>query len=76
MAHALEVVTNVRSGADGRSVFEARDRRDVEAGKTTRTHGFRTPMPLKDLQPGMYVLRIEAKAGNHTELREVPFSVK
>ena len=76
MAHALEVVTNVRSGADGRSVFEARDRRDVEAGKTTRTHGFRTPVPLKDLPPGMYVLRVEAKAGNQSGVREVPFSIK
>ncbi len=76
MAHALNVVVGVRSAADGRSVFETRDRRDVEAGKTTRMHGFTTPVPMKDFQPGMYVLRVEAAAGTQTALREVPFEVK
>ncbi len=76
MAHALNLVVSVRSGADGRGVFETRDRRDVEAGKTTRTHGFTTPVPLKELPPGIYVLRVEASAGNQTAVRELPFEVK
>jgi hypothetical protein len=75
-AHALEVVVSVRSGADGRSVFETRDRRDVEAGRNTRMHGFTTPVPLKDLQPGMYVLKVEATAAKQTAVREVPFEVR
>jgi hypothetical protein len=57
-------------------VFETRDRRDVEAGNRTRTHGFTTPVPLGDLQPGMYVLRVEATAGSATAQREIPFEVK
>ena len=75
MAHALNYVVNVRS-ADGRGVFENRDRRDVEAGKTARMHGFTTPVPLKDMQPGMYVLHVEASAGNQTAVRDVPFEVR
>jgi hypothetical protein len=76
MAHAMNFVVRVVNAADGRSVFETRDRRDVDAGKTTRMHGFTTPVPLKDLPPGMYVLRVEATAGSQTALREVPFEVK
>jgi VWFA-related protein len=75
MAHALNYVVNVRS-ADGRSVFETRDRRDVDAGKTARMHGFTTPVPLKDLQPGMYVLHVEATAPNQTAARDIPFEVR
>jgi hypothetical protein len=76
MAHALTYVVSVRGAADGRSVFEARDRRDVEAGRSTRTHGFRTPVPLTDLQPGLYVLHVEATAGSQTATRDIPFEVR
>ena len=75
MAHALNYVVTVRN-AEGRSVIETRDRRDVDAGKTARMHGFTTPMPLNDLQPGMYVLHAEAAAPNQTAVRDVPFEVK
>jgi VWFA-related protein len=76
MAHGLNYVVSVRSAADGRSVFETRDRRDVEAGRTTRTHGFRTPVPLADLQPGMYILHVEATAGSQSATRDIPFEVR
>jgi hypothetical protein len=75
MAHALNYVVNVRN-AEGRGVFETRDRRDVDAGKTARMHGFTTPVPLKDFPPGMYVLHVEASAGNQTAVRDVPFEVR
>jgi VWFA-related protein len=75
-AHALDYALTVRSGADGRTVFESKDRRDVEASSRVRTHGFRSPVPLRDLQPGMYVLRAEAAAGGRSALREIPFEVK
>ena len=75
MAHALNYVVSVRN-ADGRGVLETRDRRDVEAGKTARMHGFTTPVPLKDFPPGMYVLHVEASAGNQTAVRDVPFEVR
>jgi hypothetical protein len=76
MAHALNYLISVRNATDGRSVFETRDRRDVEAGRSTRTHGFRTPVPLNDLQPGMYVLHVEATAGSQSATRDIPFEVR
>jgi VWFA-related protein len=76
MAHALDVTVSVLNAADGRLVFETRDRRDVEAGPRMRMHGFTTPVPLSGLQPGTYVLRINAAAGNQTAVRELPFEVR
>jgi len=75
MAHALNYVVTVRN-AEGRSVIETRDRRDVDAGKTARMHGFTTPLPLNDLPPGMYVLHAEAVAPNQAAVRDVPFEVR
>jgi len=76
MAHALNYAASVRGAADGRTALSLTDRIDVEAGRTVRTHGFRTPIPVGELDPGSYVLRIEASAGKETAVREIPFEVK
>ena len=75
-AHALNYTAAVRSAADGRVAMQLRDRVDVEAGTRVRTHGFRTPIPLADLTPGTYILRVDASAGTHTVTREIPFEVR
>ena len=59
-------------------VFTTTDTRRSEASATTRSHAYKTEIPMKDLAPGEYVLRIEVSArnGNHVAAREVPFSVR
>ncbi len=76
-AHTLEVVTSVQSAQDGRPAFVTRDDRAEGPSATPRTHGFTASIPLKDLPPGMYVLRVEAKASGagQSAVREVPFEV-
>jgi hypothetical protein len=76
MAHGLEVTVAVVDAESGRGVFDARDRRDVEASNRTRTHGFRTPIPLRDVPPGRYVLRVQATAGSQAATRELLFEVR
>jgi hypothetical protein len=77
-AHAINVVTSVQDARDGRSIFNATDRRVIEAAKRTATHGFRTEIPLKGLSPGMYVLRVEAgsTANSQSAHRDVLFEVQ
>ena len=57
-------------------VFTTTDTRRSEASATTRSHAYKTEIPMKDLAPGDYVLRMDVstRAGNHA-IREVPFSV-
>ena len=68
----------MRDVSDGRTVFTMRDERTIEAGTTPRSEGYKGEIPLKDLTPGMYVLRVEAstRAGNQFAFREVPFEIK
>jgi VWFA-related protein len=58
-------------------VFTTADTRRSEASATTRSHAYKTEIPMKELAPGDYVLRMEVSApvGNHVAIREVPFSV-
>jgi hypothetical protein len=76
MAHLLHYTASVRDARDGRAVLELRDRVDVEAGQRVRTHGFRTPIRLGELEPGTYVFRVEARAGDRSTEREILFTVK
>ena len=70
--------TTVQDVRDGRTVFRARDERSIQPGDKTRGQGLSARMPLKDLTPGEYVLRVEANAApsGHSAHREVPFEVK
>jgi VWFA-related protein len=78
VAHSLDVVTSVRSTTDGRVVFNSRESRTAEAGAKMRTLGYKTEVPLRDLAPGTYVLRLEAMSlvdKQTTAFREIPFEV-
>lgn len=77
-SHAVDFVVTVRDVNDGRTVFTMRDERTIQAGTTPRSEGYKGEIPLKDLTPGIYVLRVEAttRAGNQFAFREVPFEVK
>jgi len=70
--------TTVHDVSDGRTVFRARDERSIQPGDKTRGQGLSARMPLKDLSPGKYVLRVEASAApsGRSAHREVPFEVK
>lgn len=76
--HTINVVTSVQDARDGRTVFNASDRRVIEASKRAAAHGFRTEIPLKGLSPGMYVLRVEAgsTANDQSARRDVLFEVE
>lgn len=73
----IECVTSVRRAADGRSVFSSREMRAPEGTRGAVAHGFTAEVPLRDLSPGTYVLRVEARSGvaGQSTYREIPFSV-
>jgi VWFA-related protein len=77
-SHAVDFVVTVRDVNDGRTVFTMRDERTIQAGTTPRSEAYKGEIRLKDLTPGIYVLRVEAttRAGNQFAFREVPFEVK
>jgi hypothetical protein len=76
----IAFATSVRSAADGRIVFQARDRRVVRPSDRVRGQGFTTTFALQDLAPGSYVVRVEAAAasgqGAPSASRDVPFEVR
>jgi VWFA-related protein len=75
-AHGINYTSTIVDARDGRTIVQARDNRVVQ--RRGQGHGFTTDYPLRDLRPGMYVLRAEASAtmGNHGARREVLFEVK
>jgi VWFA-related protein len=77
-AHMVDFAVSVRGLEDGRAVFNSRESRSVPASPKLRTLGFKIEVPLKDLAPGAYVLRVEAESllDKHTSFREVPFEVR
>jgi hypothetical protein len=77
-AHTVTVVTSVIDGQDGRTAFQTSDTRAAEATSQLRTDGFTATIPLKDLKPGTYVLRVEASssADRTSAVREVMFDVR
>lgn len=76
-AHAVEFVTTVQDARSGRIAFESGDRLVVQASNRPQTFGFTTQLPLKDLSPGPYVLRVEARSttGDQSAHRDVLFEV-
>jgi VWFA-related protein len=76
-SHAVDFALMVRAVSDGRVVFRSTDERTVQAGKAPRTEAYNGDIPVKDLAPGAYVLRVEAtsRSGNQFSYREVPFEV-
>jgi len=74
--HAVNYTSTIQDARDGRTIVQARDNRTVQ--RRGQGHGFTTDYPLRDLQPGLYVLRVEATTtmGNHVARREVVFEIK
>ena len=78
-AHRVMIKTTVTSD-DGKVVFSSNDeRRSEELGGKTGGYGYAATIPLKDLSPGRYVLRVAAesslsKGGSAT--RETEFRIR
>jgi VWFA-related protein len=77
-ARAVMLTTSVQNARDGRTVFQAQDRRAIDASARSLTHGFSTEVPLKNLSPGTYVLHVAAQSsvGGHAAERTVLFEVR
>ncbi|MGE3273562.1 MAG: VWA domain-containing protein [Vicinamibacterales bacterium] len=61
-AHKVDITATVQA-EDGRSVFQTQETRDsAELAGSAGGYGFNVRVPMKDLAPGQYVLRVEARA--------------
>jgi VWFA-related protein len=61
-AHKVEINLTVKAEG-GQTVFQTRQERDSsELGGRSGGYGFSTRIPLKDIAPGLYVLRVEAQS--------------
>ena len=76
--HVINYTSTVRDASDGRTLVQAEDSRTVEAGTERLGHGFTTSYPLRDLVPGMYVLRVDATStvGDYSARHEILFEVQ
>jgi len=77
-ARGVTITTSVQDARDGRTVFQAQDRRAIDASARPLTHGFSAHLPLKNLSAGSYILRIgaESSVGGYATERTVPFEVR
>ncbi|MBN4048017.1 hypothetical protein JYU09_00375, partial [bacterium AH-315-O15] len=77
-AHDITYTTTVQDATDGRTLVQSQDTRRIEAGAGRQAQGFSTSFPLRDLNPGRYVLRVDASTtiGGHTARRDVLFEVE
>jgi VWFA-related protein len=77
--HRVEIRTTV-TAENGTAVFSSRDeRRSEELKGASGTFGHVAKIPLKDVAPGRYVLRVEAQSllsNGATATREVEFTVR
>ena len=67
-AHKIEINLTMKAEG-GQTVFQTREERDsVELGGNAGGYGFTARIPLRDVAPGLYVLRVEAQArvGDHS----------
>lgn len=78
-AHRVLIKTSV-TGDEGRVVFSSHDeRRSEELGGKTGAYGYAATIPLKDLSPGRYVLRVDAESSlskGGTVSRELEFRIR
>jgi len=60
--HKVDIVTTIRTD-EGREVFKTDETRDsADLGGARGGYGYTTKIPLKDLAPGKYVLKVEGKS--------------
>jgi VWFA-related protein len=73
--HDVDLTISIRPADGGPAVFNSTETRTVTT--SARTHGYKAQVPLKDVAPGRYVVRVEAasKLGKHSAHREVPIEV-
>ncbi len=61
-AHKVEINLTMKAEG-GQTVFQTREERDSsELGGSSGGYGFSAKVPLRDLSPGLYVLRVEAQS--------------
>ncbi len=76
--HKVDIVTTVTSDT-GQVLFKTDEERDsADLGGKRGGYGYMTKIPMKDLPPGAYVLKIEAKSrlgAGATTAREIRFTV-
>jgi VWFA-related protein len=76
--HTVDITTTLRSD-DGRVVYAHEDQRSTsELGGSVGGFGHQAKIPLKDMAPGLYVLKVEARTRlgkGVTASREVQFRV-
>jgi len=77
--HAVEIATTIQSN-EGRTVFSTSERRpSSELGGKRGGYGYLSKIPLVDMAPGLYVLKVEARASlgkeNPSVAREVQFRI-
>ncbi|HJZ71971.1 MAG TPA: VWA domain-containing protein [Vicinamibacterales bacterium] len=60
--HKVDIVTTIRTD-EGREVFKTDETRDsTDLGGARGGYGYTTKIPLKELEPGKYVLKVEGKS--------------
>lgn len=76
--HRVDITATVKADG-GRAVFSQTEERATQELQGARGgFGYRVEIPLRDLQPGSYVLTIEARSrlsGNPTAREDIPFRV-
>ena len=74
--HGVNLTSTIQDARDGRTIVQSKDSRVVQ--RRGQGHGFNTDYPLRDLKPGLYVLRVAAASttGGHMAQRDVLFEVK
>ena len=77
-AHDIVFRTTVVDASNGQTLVQAEDGRSVVADAGRQGHGFTTSYPLRDLNPGTYVLRVDASTtvGDDTATQSILFQVQ
>jgi VWFA-related protein len=77
--HRVDITATVKADG-GRTVFSQTEERATQELQGARGgFGYRVEIPLKDIQPGSYVLTIEARSrlsGNPSTREDIPFEVR
>jgi len=76
--HEVAIQVSVVPDGDSVPAFTSTETRPMAASGAMRTHGYRAEIPLRDLPPGNYVLRVAASSsfGSHEAAREIPFTIR
>ncbi len=76
-AHTVDFTTTIGPADEVKAGFSSQESRTIDAGSQPRTHGFKAEVPLRDLVPGKYVLRVEAtsRLDERSVAKEIPFQI-